>query len=164
MGHLLYQRVPTLGGKRVCVFSPLQADVFSVDNRLARTMLMKKTHPHTHTHTQAHETRMRFTGVPAQNPHGSAQKTAHHVAHRNKPSTLPAISGRSHVTPIYSPAPLQPSLYFLHPQSWHPSLVPPWVSPAEMHVLGECESSFVRHPSAAELREANIACWGGRSM
>lgn len=30
-----------------------------------------------------------------------------------------------------------------------------------MHVLGECESSFVRHTSAAELREANIACWGG---
>ena len=34
----------------MCVFSPLQADFFSLVNRLARTMLMN-THTHTHTHT-----------------------------------------------------------------------------------------------------------------
>ena len=31
-------------------FIPLQADVFSLVNRIARTMLMKNTHTHTHTH------------------------------------------------------------------------------------------------------------------
>ena len=33
---------------RLCVFSLLPADMFSSVNRLARTMLMKKTHTHTH--------------------------------------------------------------------------------------------------------------------
>ena len=37
-------------GMRLCVFSLLQADVFSLVNRLARTLLMENTHTHTHTH------------------------------------------------------------------------------------------------------------------
>ena len=51
----LYKRVPTLGNAFLCVFPPLQAGVFSLVIRIARTMLMKKTqhtHTHTHTHTQ----------------------------------------------------------------------------------------------------------------
>ena len=51
-----YRRVRTLR-KRLCVSSPLQADVVLV-HRLARTMTMKKTHTdtqtQTHRHTHAH--------------------------------------------------------------------------------------------------------------
>ena len=50
----LYQKDPTLS-KRVCIFSPLQAAVFSSVSRSALTMLMKKTHfTHTHTHARTH--------------------------------------------------------------------------------------------------------------
>ena len=37
---------------RLCVLSLLQADVFSLVNRLARTMLTKKKNTHTRTHTR----------------------------------------------------------------------------------------------------------------
>ena len=49
---------------RLCVFSPLQADVFSSVDRLARTMLMKNTHTHTDdpNHTQ-HITALRLPHI-----------------------------------------------------------------------------------------------------